>query len=286
MLWEQRWSSGERGVNIVVMRYEEVAPAAEVAAEVRCFWFLSGEGPEDETKADPAFPDGSPELILNLGDPFIAVATDGSERVQPLAFLVGQITAPFAVRPSGRADLVGVRLESFGATWLAQDLSAVTDDFVDVGQECGGAIDRLRAALTRSAGIDARAVRINEALAPLISTGRRADWRVRDAVREIRSTHGLVDLAELADRLKTTPRTLQRHFARDVGITPKLLARIVRFQRVFSAWREDPTSLSLVAAECGYYDHAHLVRDFRELAGVAPARFLPNQPEFTRFFTS
>jgi AraC-like DNA-binding protein len=71
-----------------------------------------------------------------------------------------------------------------------------------------------------------------------------------------------------------------------VGITPKLLARIVRFQRVFSEWRADPKRLSRVAAECGYFDHAHLVRDFRELAGVPPAAFLPNQPEFTGFFTS
>jgi transcriptional regulator GlxA family with amidase domain len=109
---------------------------------------------------------------------------------------------------------------------------------------------------------------------------------VRAAVREIRASGGLVDVGALAPRLGIVSRTLQRRFATDVGITPKLLARIVRFQRVFSAWREDPSTLSRVAAECGYFDHAHLVRDFRELAGVAPARFLPNQPEFTRFFTS
>lgn len=96
----------------------------------------------------------------------------------------------------------------------------------------------------------------------------------------------MVDLGALAGRLKTSPRTLQRLFARDVGVSPKFLARMVRFQRVFSAWREDPTLLSRVAAQCGYFDHAHLVRDFKELAGVPPASFLPNQPEFTRFFTS
>lgn len=93
-----------------------------------------------------------------------------------------------------------------------------------------------------------------------------------------------MDVTGLAESLRTSPRTLQRLFARDVGISPKRLARIVRFQRVFAAWREDPDSLARVAAECGYFDHAHLVRDFRELAGLPPATFLENQPAFTRFF--
>lgn len=64
----------------------------------------------------------------------------------------------------------------------------------------------------------------------------------------------------------------------------KLPARIRRFQRVFLAWRVDRRTLSRVAAECGYFDHPHLIRDFRDFAGSAPAAFLANQPEFTQFF--
>lgn len=118
------------------MDYAEFTPTSALRGDVRCYWMLGGGEEPHAPSADPAFPDGSPELILILADAFI----------------------------------------------------------------------------------------------------------------------------DLAKRLGTTPRTLQRRFATDVGITPKLLARIVRFQRVFSEWRADPTSLSRVAAECGYYDHAQLVR--------------------------
>lgn len=258
-----------------------MAPAPALRDVVRCYWFLRG--PVSGGVPEPALPDGSPELILNLADPFLAVAPDGSERPQPRCFLVGQITGPFVVRPSGAVDLVGVRLEACGATWLCDDLRALTDDFVDVEPT----LPALAKSVARAGagGASARARVLDAALPRLVRGGRAPDWRVRDAVSEIRSTHGSVDLGDLASRLGTSPRSLQRLFARDVGITPKRLARIVRFQHVFGAWREDPTRLSRVAAECGYFDHAHLVRDFRELAGVAPARFLPNQPAFTRFFT-
>lgn len=266
------------------MRYEELAPAAALKDLVRCYWFLSGPaGPENP---DPAMPDGSPELIVNLGAPFVAVARDGSERVQPTQFLVGQVTGPYHVRSTGRVDMIGVRLESHGATWLAEDLSALTDDFVDLAGEAGGGLDAISAGLAAATTSAERKAVLDAGLPPLVAAGRAADWRVRDAVRSIRNSHGLVDIGELSRELRTSPRTLQRLFTRDVGLTPKRLARIVRFQQVFGAWREDPSSLSRVALACGYFDHAHLVRDFRELAGLPPASFLPNQPEFTRFFTA
>jgi transcriptional regulator GlxA family with amidase domain len=106
------------------------------------------------------------------------------------------------------------------------------------------------------------------------------------AVRGIRMTHGILLLDELAASRGLTMRTLQRRFAIDVGISPKQLARMIRFQRVFAVWRDDRPSLARVAAECGYFDESHLARDFRDLAGLSPAAFLRSIPEFTRNFTA
>jgi AraC-like DNA-binding protein len=266
------------------MEYAEIPPADALRPIVRCYWFL--QGPAGEGAADPALPDGSPELIFTLGDPFLYLPPKGRARRQPRTMLVGQVTAPFHVRPSGRVDLVGVRLEAGGALWLEPAISPLTDSYRDLAKTQGGRLERLRRELRGIEALEARAQRLDAVLAPLIAQGPQADWRVRDSVSAIRAAHGLVEVDALARALRTTARTLQRLYAAEVGITPKLLARIVRFQRVFAAWRAEPESLSRVAAACGYFDHAHLVRDFRELAGVAPARFLPNQPEFTRFFTS
>ena len=146
------------------------------------------------------------------------------------------------------------------ACWLSDDLSGLTQKVISVAGYHAGTLEQLRKKLKKLDDGAARVEWLDGVLPPLLAAGRRPDLRVRDAVREIGTSGGLVDIDDLAKRLGTTPRTLQRRFATDVGITPKLLARIVRFQRVFSEWRADPTSLSRRAAECGYYDHAQLVR--------------------------
>ncbi len=81
--------------------------------------------------AVPALPDGSPELIFNLADPFQAFAVEGVGQVQPPIMLVGQISAPFVVGPTGRVDLVAVRLQSYGAALLHPPVSLLTDGWTD-----------------------------------------------------------------------------------------------------------------------------------------------------------
>ncbi len=268
------------------MEYAELAPPPDLAPLVRCFWQLTGEGghASDPSGADPALPDGSPELIFALADPFEHVAADGAVTVQPRAFLVGQITGPMTVRPTGRIDLLAVRFESHGASILHPMLRRLTDRWVEVAQLGHPSLDTLGPALASTRSAQARVQLAAQALRDIAAASPRPDPRVAAAVRQIRQSHGAAALDALADSLALAPRTLQRLFAAQVGITPKHLARIVRFQRVFAAWRSDPRSLARVAAECGYFDQSHLVRDFRDLAGMPPATLLASLPAFTGFF--
>jgi transcriptional regulator GlxA family with amidase domain len=81
--------------------------------------------------------------------------------------------------------------------------------------------------------------------------------------------HGAVGMDELARLSGYESRQLRRLFLRDVGVTPKHLARILRFRRAAALASKGPQWAS-IAVDCGYYDQAHLSRDFRELAGTAP----------------
>jgi transcriptional regulator GlxA family with amidase domain len=91
------------------------------------------------------------------------------------------------------------------------------------------------------------------------------------------------DVAEVAARLGVQARQLERRFKLRVGLSPKYFARIRRFQRVFpevegAGWVE-------AAAACGYYDQAHLIRDFRAFAGEPPAALVAGD-QLARHFLS
>ncbi len=87
---------------------------------------------------------------------------------------------------------------------------------------------------------------------------------------------GTATINDLAAEVGWSRQHLARRFDDEFGLGPKLAARIVRFQRATTMLHSTPsfTTIAQVAASCGYFDQAHLNRDFRELAGCSPSQLL------------
>ncbi|MBK9241635.1 MAG: AraC family transcriptional regulator [Acidobacteria bacterium] len=116
----------------------------------------------------------------------------------------------------------------------------------------------------------------------------RIDARVRAAVELIAGTQGLMPIDVVAARVSVTRRQLERTFLRTVGVTPKRLARITRFQHALRVLEECESASpgTRTAVTCGYADQAHFIRDFRDLAGCPPGEHLLRRFELTGVFTS
>jgi AraC-like DNA-binding protein len=90
-------------------------------------------------------------------------------------------------------------------------------------------------------------------------------------------------LEMLAAEACLSPRQFERSFIERVGMSPKLYARIVRFDQAFRLKEQQPELDWLaVAVQTGYYDYRHLVRDFKEFAGVTPPQLLAAEAAHTR----
>jgi AraC-like DNA-binding protein len=90
-------------------------------------------------------------------------------------------------------------------------------------------------------------------------------------------------LDHLAAEACLSPRQFERNFMARVGLSPKMFARIARFDRAFRL-KERVSGLDwlAVAVQCGYYDYRHLLRDFREFAGTTPPQLLAAETAHTR----
>jgi transcriptional regulator GlxA family with amidase domain len=92
---------------------------------------------------------------------------------------------------------------------------------------------------------------------------------------QLHQTHGRISIARIAEELGWSHRRLISRFREQLGLTPKALARVIRFDRAVQSLRSSGSSgLAAVAFDCGYFAQAHMNRDFRELAGTTPAALL------------
>ncbi|GAA4300354.1 helix-turn-helix domain-containing protein [Actinomadura luteofluorescens] len=89
-----------------------------------------------------------------------------------------------------------------------------------------------------------------------------------------------VPVGEVTDRLGFTRKRLIGLFHDRVGLTPKRFSRVRRFQRTLRRIPYDrPADWAELASTCGYADQSHLIRDFRDIAGLRPSEYRPRSPD-------
>ncbi|HKU42382.1 MAG TPA: helix-turn-helix domain-containing protein [Polyangiales bacterium] len=123
---------------------------------------------------------------------------------------------------------------------------------------------------------DARFDRVERFLTEQLSCAKPNDRAVSWALERIAAHGGQIDLEHLARELGYSHKHVIARFHDQVGITPKLWARIVRFERLRRelTTRGTPRSWAELALACGYYDQAHLAREVKQFTGDTPRALL------------
>jgi AraC-like DNA-binding protein len=272
------------------LHFSQHPPAADLAPHVARYWILRGTPAPDDRQ--PIFPDGCPEIVLNLGAPIRERHAVRGLEYQPVAMLVGQMTEPVSLLPEATLDMVGIKLAPWGAAALfGEPGSSVRNEWNPLGS-FGGMLE-LSAAQVRSQLADAgsaMAVRriLDDWLRALFrgagAAGARWRHRVETLARAVGAGGRTHSVDAWARRLGCSSRTLERCFARYVGLAPKEFARIRRFQWALELARTTSQGWAAVAARSGYYDQAHLIRDFRQFAGGPPSLIVPQPASLTAAF--
>ncbi|PYS74826.1 MAG: hypothetical protein DMF69_00550 [Acidobacteria bacterium] len=266
------------------MRYREFYPRPPLSRFVECFWTLEAGATSEPSHPERILPDGCSELILNFGSRF-SQHQGGSTTRQPRNFLVGQMTGPILISPTGTVELIGIRFHPGGTTpFFRVPMHELTDQVTDLGSLASGLERSLLDATVDLLDMSARVVAVETLLTTLVLRCGRDAW-VLDLALKVVESGGLVSVDQLAQKAGISSRQLERRFLRDVGLGPKMLSRILRFQQVFRAVERCDGAWAPVAVECGYYDQAHLIRDFNQFAQQTPGVLFAAQSSLTEYFT-
>jgi AraC-like DNA-binding protein len=265
-----------RGVPEPVDEYVPARPHRALAGLVLGYTGYREFSPVPLRRRQP--PTGSCPLILGLGPPLRLLGPAGSSA--PAAFLAGMHDAAVITEFRGAQHGVQVDLTPLGLyTLLGRPVAELANLVPRLDELDAPALAGLPERLAADAGWPQRFARLDAALLGALGASRvRPDPEVAWAWRELVRTAGATPVARLAEETGWSRRHLLTRFRDQVGLAPKPTARVLRFRRAAGLLAGvGPLSISAVAAACGYADHAHLVREFRALAGCTPSQYVREQ---------
>jgi AraC-like DNA-binding protein len=244
--------------------YREYPPGPALAHAVECFWSSAAAAPAGGSFLHRVLPDGCMDLLFDFAGAAEARAT-----------IVGTMSRPLVVASEARTDLFGIRFRPGGLTsLLAIDAAELVDARADLGCFAGRLTGELWDRLAEAAPADRPGVAA-AALRARLAGSAGIDLIIRRCVARIEASGGTLPIAGLEIATGLSGRQIERKFARHIGVAPKTFARIARFKALLAAAVAEPRGPDWagLAADHGYADQPHLVREFGRFAGLSPAAF-------------
>jgi AraC-like DNA-binding protein len=262
------------------MEYVGRVPAPPLDRFVDDVYCLTGE-PAHRLMAVPPMP--STHLFVNLGGPVVLRDTDPSVPPEVLTdgWFMGMWTRRFLVEYPARVRIVGVHFKPWGISPFV-DVSAaeLRDRWVPVDAVWRRSVDRIRNQLGELASPTETLRAVEEELRSRLAPSRGLDLVLHTGGR-LESAHGAVPVGALIATAGVSSTHLAAQFTSHVGVTPKRVARIYRFSRlILSVDGRRPVDWSALAQAAGYFDQAHLGKEFKDFTGHTPTAYLALRRRF------
>lgn len=258
------------------MNYQTFQPHSDVASLVKCYWTLEVPA-EASPQKQRIIPDGCMEMIFLLGDDVKRYTSENEFIIQPRALVVGQITEPFIIQPTGYVHCFAARFYPYGfANFITTPLKDLENKETPIDRlfEAGPAKE-LEQKIISAATTQQRIELIETFLLNKLHEAATIDHIVQTTIDALLSTKGSTAIKTILKEDLSKRRQLERKFFRQVGLSPKQLGKVIRLQTALKIMLgEKAETLTQIAYESEYYDQAHFIKDFKDFTGINPKEFL------------
>ena len=244
-------------------RLELRLPVPSLRPQVGCFWSM---------KTTPA------TRLRTLPDACTTLTVELREGAPPECFITGPRLTPAERVPAAGQVFFGVRLLP-GVAFLLTGISIhrLTERRTRLAAVLPEDAPRFEESLAEEQTLEGRIDVLEEFLVQRLA-GMNIDSRVERAFRAIEDSAGQIRMAQLARECRISPRHLHRLVRNWVGLAPKRLARIMRFQAVLKRMETAPPGGSQrVGVDLGYFDQAHLTNEIMQFVHASPARIVAHR---------
>jgi AraC-like DNA-binding protein len=225
------------------------------------------------------YPNGAMALVIHLKKPTVSFYIDDAPQSIRVPLLAGPYSRSFHIDPSESTAVIGVLFRP-GTARIFFPVAAheLHNTDIALSELNPGEADRLLNDVCSATGELAQFLVLERYLNRKLKTAAAIHPAVRYAVEQLSRDYGVrVRQIQLDTGLSHT-RFIQL-FDEHVGLTPKLFYRVRRFRTLLEfIEKRMPVNWAEVATDCGYFDQAHLIRDFRAFAGITPLEYTRTMP--------
>lgn len=268
------------------MHFASHRPGPPLDAFVDHFWYF-----DHLVTAHPmerVLPNGAFTLIFNLDEtPRCLFPRDpgGSALRFRRAWVSGAHSGYIVIDSPSGSSLMGVHFLPGGAArFFGMPAGHLRDAVVELDAIWGHEADTLRQALVETPTPRAKFALLERQLLARHNLAKAPDPLVQHALQQFLDAPHLARIDHVARSTGLSHRSFIERFERVVGLSPKRYCRILRFQHVLRRLGgQAPVSWASVAADCGYYDQAHFIQEFRTFSGLVPTRYPHERGEYLGF---
>lgn len=232
-------------------------------------------------------PDASMELIIDLGEGAKKLY-DRQDTLRYSGFnhcwVSGMQLQHLVIGTVQGSSMMGAHFRTGGAApFFGFPLSELATSVVELDLIWKREILALREQLLEAESIDAKFDLLESYLIAKAKSRLDPDRTIAAALNTLRSWP-VMPLRELASRLGLSHKQMISRFDCRVGLTPKQTSRLFRFRKTLdTAHKAASPDWSDLAADCGYYDQAHMIHEFQQFAGLTPAEYQQNRTIYPQY---
>src|SRR5271157_608660 len=253
------------------------SPALPLSHFVDKFWLYEGYAPAHIKER--ILPDGSMQLIVNLREDLTRVYdrhnTDECRSLRGSA-ISGAHSGFAGIDTAEQSSIIGVHFKPGGAfPFLRVPANELRNMHVSMDELWGAAGVDLRNRLLEANTPEAKFRTLEKTLLAQAAGSLTRHPALDFALREFRDMPKLRTISNVIERIGLSKRRFIQVFDERVGLTPKSFCRVRRFQRALRMIaRGGRIEWADLAVDCGYFDQAHFIHDFRDFSGLNPSAYL------------
>jgi len=250
----------------------QILPSSSLAPYIKNYTIVTIEKDLDN---EVFYPSGYVDFIVNISEGFAATIINGKQKDTPAIELLGHLTLPTRLSVAkGTSVLIARIYPHASALFFSDPLSEFTNyatDMYDVSlTENRELYGRIMEATELSAKIKIlenyflNQLKKNEARLKKVTT-------LHALSQQLSIDSQLSVLPTLALQSGLSERYVQKLYMSNIGISPVAYASVLRFNKSLELVLNTPRLLTEIAYDCGYYDQAHFIKEFKKFTGITPS---------------